>query len=102
MLTPKPQRRDQIHMADKLVIHESVLETALTAISSARGDFNNAGNVSDSVANSVGHRRLHDVLVNFSKSWSIHREKLGGSLETLESQLRGAKDAFDKADHAIA
>ena len=83
---------------DRLRISDEVFSNLTSSLSSARGDLDSAGDVSNGVADAVGHPALRDSLRQFADNWRIHRERLVASMDSLDSDIRGVADTFSSTD----
>ncbi|MBK9476462.1 MAG: hypothetical protein IPL94_09565 [Tetrasphaera sp.] len=89
-------------MAERLIIIDGDLRDALSDVTYAKNEFEAAKTHSDGLAGAVGHAGLASACRDFADGWRIHREKLQQALETVEAQLKGAIDTFEKADSELA
>jgi len=75
------------------------LETKLTTIVNALGAD---GSTMTTLANAVGDHRLADKVLEYGKSWAVHRIQINEDIEWIRDQVRDIATKLSATDADLA
>lgn len=85
-----------------LIVDLLAMDAARIDIVRVSGEFSQATDRSERLADSVGHPGLAERVQNFASNWDQRRKELGQQLDTVAAHLDTAVKGFTETDESLA